>query len=82
MPDTGNPWIDHYASFRRADMLRAAQKAAADGSFPSAKDQQEIIRLAIAAHDCMSILGGGELIEVGTLAQAVFRLRSGDSANP
>lgn len=79
-PHTGNPWIDHHASFRRADMLLAAQKLASRGSYPLLSDQKEIIRLAIVGHDVMSILGGGEIIEMGPVAQAVSRLEGSHRA--
>jgi len=71
---TGNPWEDHAASFANADRLRRAKKAIIAGQMPPVEDLEKIIALAIEAHDCMSLIGGGEIIELGPLAMAVFKL--------
>ena len=71
---TGNPWFDHAGSFEQADMLRLVRKQVRDGDVPSMADIERIVGLAIQAHDAMSIIGGGELIDLGPLPSAILEI--------
>jgi len=76
---TGNPWFDHAGSFEQADMLRLVRQQVRDGDVPSMADIERTVRLAIQAHDAMSIIGGGELIDLGPLASAVLEIAGTES---
>lgn len=77
--DTGNPWEDHAASFARADMLFRRRRALDRGESLALEDQKTLLSLAIEAHDAMSILGGGEIISFGKLAQAIMDIAGTES---
>lgn len=72
--DDENPFIAHANSFEQADMLRFVRRQVKDGDMPSMADIERIVALAIEAHDAMSVIGGGEVIEFGPLASAIVEI--------